>query len=96
MFRYHPMITRSQTAGDRERMEAALTGLPEVQALLVDNGMLVEQMMETLYHHNLGSRFLEMQVQESQELWGLEDTFIPSSLIYGDEEVRVFCPWALF
>ena len=68
-------------------MEAALTGLPEIQALLVDNGMLVERMVEMLYHHNSGSRFLEMQVQESRELWGLMDTFSPSSLIYGDEEV---------
>ena len=90
------MITRSQTAGDRERMEAALTGLPEVQALLVDNGMLVERMVEMLYHRNLGSSFLEMPVQDSRELWGLMDTFSPSSLIYGDEEGRVFRPRALF
>ena len=77
-------------------MEAALTGLPEVQALLVDNGMSVERMVKTLYHHNSGSRFLEMRVQESWELWGLMDTFSPSSLIYGDEEGRVFRPRALF
>ena len=69
------MKTRLQTTGDRERMEAALTGSPQVQALLVDNGMLVERMVEMLYHHNSGSRFLEMRVQESRELWGLMDTF---------------------
>ena len=96
MFWYHPMKTRLQTTGDRERMEAALTGLPEVQALLVDNGMSVERMVETLYHHNLGSRFLEMQVQESQELRGLVDTLSPSSLIYGDKEGRLFRSQALF
>ena len=71
-------------------------GLPEVQALMVDNGMSVERIVETLYHHNLGIRFLEIWVQESRELWGLVDTFSPSSLIYGDEEGRVFRPWALF
>ena len=93
---YRCMITQSQTAGVRGQMEAALTGSLEVQELLVDNGMLVERMVEMLYHHNLGSRFLEMQVQESWELWGLMDSFSPSSLIYGDKEVQVFCPQALF
>ena len=93
---YQRMKTQLQTAGIRGQMEAALTGSPEVQALLVDNGMLVERMVETLYHYNLGSRFLEMQVQESQELRGLVDTLSPSSLIYGDKEERVFHPWALF
>ena len=65
MFWCHQMITRSQTAGVKRQMEAALTGLPEVQALLVDNGMSVERMVETLYHHNLGSRFLEIWVHGS-------------------------------
>lgn len=71
-------------------------GLPEVQGLLMNNGMSVERMVEILYHHNLGSRFQEMQVQGLWELWGLMDTFSPFSLIYGDEEVRVFRPQALF
>lgn len=52
------MTTQLQTAGVREQMEAGLTGLLEVQGLLVENGMLVERMVEILYHHNLGSRFL--------------------------------------
>ena len=82
--------------GVRGQMEAALTGLPEVQGLMMDNGMLVERMVETLYHHNSGNRFLEMWVQESWELLGLMDSFSQSSLIYGDEEAQVFCPWTLF
>ena len=77
-------------------MEAALTGLPEVQGLLVNNGMSVERMVVTLYHQTLGSRFQEMRVQGSRELWGLIDTFSPSYLIYGDEEFKVFCPRVLF
>ena len=46
---FHGMTNWSETAEIKQQMHAALIQLMEVQGLLMNNGMLVEKMVDTLW-----------------------------------------------